>query len=370
VDCSQLWKQDSGDGGAVYPAQILTDVVDGEIVGLTAVYDKSVSTQELRAPIDMLYAKSRVTLHGGSLFLWRVEPEQLAVSLMDRDDGTKQVIYLKFGTYGSHVPSAHIDAHIDDDNYGTEPAKNTPPGFTGFWKWHCSDEWGVQIKKQPGNLFSVSFCGPGGCFEPGTWMPNTSIVGDPQYRYINPTTLAIQHGNGWQTLTKCTTNTNPVLDYSTMPVEKPSASELGSAVTEPDCGRTAKMRVYSDADLSEETGDVGGTELAITEKKDSTVDALLFVYEGAPNDEAISLSGSTANKHLTLQGNWVEHLVEYPSKKEIVQTHFVTVDGTLDLATFRGELKIEGLAFPVKARLKRVPQIWVCRKPTPAPKKP
>jgi hypothetical protein len=264
-------------------------------------------------------------------------------------------------------------------NSRRESVKNIPPEFTGFWKWRCSDAWGVQIKKQTGNLFSVSFCGPGGCFEPGTWMPNTPIDGDPKYHYINPTTLAIQHGDGWQTLTRCTTNTNPVLDYSTMPSQSPSTKEQGSpyavsqnngAIPESDCGRTAKMRVYSDADLSEETGDVGGTELAITEKKDSTADALLFVYEGAPNDEAIPLSGSTANKHLTLQGKWVEHLVEYPSKKEIVQTHFVTVDGTLDLATFQGDLKIEGLAFPVKARLKRVPQIWVCRKTTPAPKKP
>ncbi len=131
-----------------------------------------------------------------------------------------------------------------------------------------------------------------------------------------------------------------------------------------------KMRVYSDAYLSEETGDVGGTELAIKEKKDSAVDALLFFYEGEPNDEAIPLSGSAANKHLTLQGNWVEHAVEYPSKKEIVQTHLVTVDGMLDLGMFQGDLKIEGLALPVKARLKRVPQIWLCRQTTPAPTKP
>ncbi|SPE43630.1 hypothetical protein SBA7_1610003 [Candidatus Sulfotelmatobacter sp. SbA7] len=113
-------------------------------------------------------------------------------------------------------------------NNRRESVKNIPPDFTGFWKWRCSDDWGVQIKKQTGNLFSVSFCGPGGCFEPGTWMPNTPIVGDPQYHYINPTTLAIQHGDGWQTLTKCTTNTNPVLDYSTMPSQSPDTKELGT----------------------------------------------------------------------------------------------------------------------------------------------
>jgi hypothetical protein len=264
-------------------------------------------------------------------------------------------------------------------NHRGESAKGIPPDFTGFWKWHCSDAWGVQIKKQTGNLFSVSFCGPGGCFEPDTWMPNTPIVGDPHYNSINATTLAIRREAGWDTLTKCTANTNPVLDYATVPSQSPGTKEQGSpnAVSQPkgeipalDCGRTAKMRVYSDAYLSEETGDVGGTELAITEKKDSTVDALLFIYEGEANDEAIPLSGSTANKHLTLKGNWVEHLVEYPSKKEVVQTHFVTVDGTLDLATFQGDLKIEGLASTVKGRLKRVPQIWVCRKRTPSPEKP
>ena len=210
-------------------------------------------------------------------------------------------------------------------------------------------------------------------------MPNTPIVGDPRYRYINPTTLEIQHGDGWQTLTKCTANTNPVLDYSTTPSQSRNTNGQGSpsavsqpdgGIPDPDCGRTAKMRVYSDADQSEETGDVGGTELAITEKKDSTVGALLFLYEGAPNDEAIPLSGRIANKHLTLRGNWVEHLVEYPSKKDIVQTHVVTVDGTLDSAAFQGDLKVEGLAFPVKARLKRVPQIWVCKKPPQSRKEP
>jgi hypothetical protein len=55
ANCSQLWKQDSDDGGVVYPAQVLTDFVNGEVVGLTAVYDKSVSAEELRAAIAKLY---------------------------------------------------------------------------------------------------------------------------------------------------------------------------------------------------------------------------------------------------------------------------------------------------------------------------
>lgn len=95
--------------------------------------------------------------------------------------------------------------------------------FAGFWKGNCTDAFGVQIKKQPGNLFSVSFCGPGGCFAPGKWVPNTTIVGDPNYRVLNPTTIEIGNGQQWTRYTRCTTDANPVLDYSTMPVPKSDA---------------------------------------------------------------------------------------------------------------------------------------------------
>ena len=107
AECSQLWKQDSGDGSAVYPAQVLTDLVNGEVVGLTAAYDKSVSTKELQAAINTLYGKWSI-ISGPVLWVWRVEPEQLAIQLADGKDGAKEVIYLKFGTYSSHIPSAHI----------------------------------------------------------------------------------------------------------------------------------------------------------------------------------------------------------------------------------------------------------------------
>ena len=105
AECSQLWKQDSADGGIVYPAQVLTDFVNGEVVGLTAVYDKSVSKEELRAAINALFLNSPQVAND----VWRVEPEQLAISLFDGIDGAKEITYLKFGTYVSHVPSAHLD---------------------------------------------------------------------------------------------------------------------------------------------------------------------------------------------------------------------------------------------------------------------
>ena len=105
-----MWKQDSGDG-VVYPAQVFTDLVNGEVVGLTAVYDKSLSENELRAAINALYEKSAVHTANGRVIdgLWRVESEQLAISLFGRKDGTTQLIYLKIAkTIGELVPSAHI----------------------------------------------------------------------------------------------------------------------------------------------------------------------------------------------------------------------------------------------------------------------
>ena len=120
AECSQLWKQDSGDGGVVYPAQVLTDFVDGEVVGLTAVYDKSISEEEIRSAIDTLYPKAAIRRQGSNQVipgLWRVEAEQLAIQLFHRKDGTKQLIYLKFvknGGSSSLVPVAHIDPRADE----------------------------------------------------------------------------------------------------------------------------------------------------------------------------------------------------------------------------------------------------------------
>lgn len=110
--------------------------------------------------------------------------------------------------------------------------------FTGFWKANCTDAFGVQIKKQAGNAFSVSFCGVGGCFAPGEWMPNTAIIGDPKYRVVNGTTLDIQYGEGWHRYTKCTTDTNPVLDYASMPSPN-TGSGNGNVAPEADHGDSA-----------------------------------------------------------------------------------------------------------------------------------
>ena len=63
-------------------------------------------------------------------------------------------------------------------------------------------------------------------------MPNTPITGDPKYRVFNPTTIEIGHGQGWTRYTRCTTDTNPVLDYATMPAPNSNTSS-GIVASEP-----------------------------------------------------------------------------------------------------------------------------------------
>jgi hypothetical protein len=120
------------------------------------------------------------------------------------------------------------------------------------------------------------------------------------------------------------------------------------------------MSVYSNAYLSKETGDLDGFELAFKQNANLAGDVLLFVYEGAPS-EGIPLQGRLSGNKLTVEGNWEEHLIEYPSKNEKLENHAVKIEGTLDSSHFRGKVSISGLGDVDGVRLKHVRQVWMCR---------
>jgi hypothetical protein len=77
------------------------------------------------------------------------------------------------------------------------------PRLTGFWKWDCRDTFGVKSEPAGGDLYSISFRGPGGCFEPGTWTPNSSIFGDDAYRVLSRDTIEMHRGERVDTLYLC-----------------------------------------------------------------------------------------------------------------------------------------------------------------------
>ena len=145
-----------------------------------------------------------------------------------------------------------------------------------------------------------------------------------------------------------------LVGFSSTPAnaQKPGASD--------ECARTSGMQVYSNVSIHRETGDLLGYELAVKRNADSSVDALLYVYEGGGSDDGIPLSGQVVNKRLTVQGAWVEHLIEYPSKRTIVEKHFVKIVGDLGPAALSGELTIEGMNEREAVRLKHVKRIWSC----------
>jgi hypothetical protein len=108
ADCFQLWVEGPHEENAVFPKQTRIDMNGDCLYGMTAVYDKSVPLDQVKAAIDERYGKWALAQFVNSpLKLWRVESERFAISLTvaDKKDekmnladaGTKEVIYIAFG---------------------------------------------------------------------------------------------------------------------------------------------------------------------------------------------------------------------------------------------------------------------------------
>ena len=142
-------------------------------------------------------------------------------------------------------------------------------------------------------------------------------------------------------------------------LSRPISSQEAAATAE--CARTAKMQVYSNAVFHKEAGDLLGYDLAITRDYGSGIKALLYIYEGGERVTGVPLTGQFERGRLLVEGNWVEHLTEYPSKKVTVRLHFVKIEGMQNSAAFRGDLFIEAFGEPERVRLRRVKRIWSCK---------
>ena len=94
------------------------------------------------------------------------------------------ISYLSFNHFVSKLVDESNDPGKNSKNIhlsGTLTPSSTHP-LSGFWKGECSENFGLAVAAAGPGLYSVSFCGPGGCFKPGHYRPNTSIVGDPEYK--------------------------------------------------------------------------------------------------------------------------------------------------------------------------------------------
>src|SRR5437588_11861683 len=103
---------------------------------------------------------------------------------------------------------------------------------------------------------------------------------------------------------------------------------------DPRCDAAKGANVYSNASYSEETGDVGGFELAVFGGRR----ALLFDYEGTPWAEPIPLE---PGKKLGLwDGLLRRKLVQQPSGREVIDEVSANVKGNLSAEVFRGTIQI------------------------------
>jgi len=75
--------------------------------------------------------------------------------------------------------------------------------LVGLWKTSCDDNFGLSVARAAEGHYSVSFCGPGGCFKPGTYRPNTSIHDDPNYEVVDNNTIKVKGADGFSVYHRC-----------------------------------------------------------------------------------------------------------------------------------------------------------------------
>ena len=94
---------------------------------------------------------------------------------------------------------------VDPDRRPERIAVATPyHPLAGFWKeGGCDDDFGLAIVPAGEGLYSVSFCGPGGCFKPGTYRRDTPIVGDADYRVLDNDAIEVSGGGGFARFVRC-----------------------------------------------------------------------------------------------------------------------------------------------------------------------
>jgi len=75
--------------------------------------------------------------------------------------------------------------------------------FIGLWKEDCSQDYGIAIDKAEDRYYSIVFCGPERCYQPGEYRLKTTIENDPDYQIVNLNTLRIKSALGFETYHRC-----------------------------------------------------------------------------------------------------------------------------------------------------------------------
>lgn len=95
-------------------------------------------------------------------------------------------------------PDPRIDPGKTSANIHLSGALNPTPAhpYAGFWKADCRANVGLAIAAAEPGTYSVSLCGPGACYKPGTYSPNTRLVGDDNYKLESRTRMQVKRADG------------------------------------------------------------------------------------------------------------------------------------------------------------------------------
>lgn len=101
--------------------------------------------------------------------------------------------------------------YFSRDEYSGAEEKAVPTQshpLAGFYKSEsCEDPWGWAIGPANDTEYYISFCGPGGCFEEGTYRPNTTIYDDPKYEVVDENTINFLSQGIWTAHKRCPSRT-------------------------------------------------------------------------------------------------------------------------------------------------------------------
>jgi hypothetical protein len=121
--CSLIWPDKSSAPNPAYPKHVSVDLENGSIRAVMAIYDQSVTIEEIKGAVDQRYGKWALPTSDphSHMRLWRVEPEKFAISLFDDDDGTKSLFYFAFRP-NAQVYQDMMNAMIQNSNGYEEAA--------------------------------------------------------------------------------------------------------------------------------------------------------------------------------------------------------------------------------------------------------
>ncbi|MBP6528551.1 MAG: hypothetical protein KA260_00425 [Burkholderiales bacterium] len=106
---------------------------------------------------------------------------------------------------------ARIRAFIAEQFSPGQPDRTK--NFTGLWKEKCDDTHGLHIAHAGADgKYSISFCGPGGCFKPGTYRDDSFITSDKNYKVVSDTEIGVRgRGDQYASYVRCSTESTPPL---------------------------------------------------------------------------------------------------------------------------------------------------------------